>query len=83
MVKLYDNEEDNYILNLNYDLFKANEILTKDEVFIKCIKDFKSRPQYFKDLIQEAFLESKVFSHDNLIKVKNQIIVNNNLYLIY
>jgi hypothetical protein len=40
--------------NLKYELYKATDQLSGEPVFIKSLKDFKSRPQVFKDYINEA-----------------------------
>jgi hypothetical protein len=44
--------------HLKYELYKATDPLSGEPVFIKSMKDFKSRPLAFKECLNEAVRKS-------------------------
>jgi hypothetical protein len=69
--------------NLKFELYKATDPLSGDPVFIKSLKDFKSRPNEFKEHIKEAVKNSHLIRHPNLILLNQWVLTNNNMYLIF
>lgn len=68
---------------VRYDLFKANEIVNGEGVFIKCLKEFKAKNPQVKELIFTFLKKAMLIKHENVVILKQWIQFDNNLYLIY
>lgn len=67
----------------HFDVYTAEHKFTKERVLVKVLKDFKQKPEYFKQQILKALTKQIVLqqSSKGIVHALTYTMANNNLYI--